>query len=223
MSFQTSSTTFSIPSQLIPIEFSSLAEFESFIEINLKENDRYFEQKDIFHERDVGEQLLVLHGTSRSGWFLNTINNLATYRKAIDLSFLKSNCFNQKFALDYSSYQTYSILNLSQIDAAISEITNIFEWAKNSPDYLIPLMPGFEIPAQLTGAEKEDYVMSIREMILESVQDDIISICPDIFVGYAEDGIGPGYLFTFLRTLQVLLLSAKSKKYAVIHLQVIPA
>jgi hypothetical protein len=217
MSADYCSTTFALSPETFPSRFVSFVDLESFVEA--KANEKYAEQKNILHESEIGDSSLVLHGASRYGAFQHAIADVLSTRGTTGLAFLTYGHFDQKFDSSHGGYFAISVLDSAKIVAAIVAIHDLIEWATLSPDELAKLLPGYEIMPDVKGIRRDELILATRQLVLDALRDDIISIHPSVYVPCADDGTGPGYFFAFLRTVLVILEGARKRGDIVVHFQ----
>jgi hypothetical protein len=199
----------SAPRDSIPASFASFVELESFLSSRARAR------------AEDPDPAMELFGATRNGWCYAAIDRLILEWQVPALGFLTTRSSGQKFDLGLGRYYQFSVLDFPEIDAAIAAIATVFERSEKHPDAAANLIMG---PVVATGnsAEEQENQAWMRQIILESVRDGLVSKNPSMEIPMAEDGQGPEYLFAFLRTALAILQAAKARREVVTHFQAIP-
>ena len=219
MSYHHTSTTFSLPVDAINELLRNKPELNSVV--TSLSNSAYEKQKNIDCEANAIDQSLFLHGCSRSYWFPKVIDNISR-NDVPGLWFLSANAEHpSQVRIDDSDgeYNLICILDEAAIDEAIAGIEKIFLLAKQSPIELTRQMPGYEEMGDWSPSYRKEMMSYLRDLILDAVTDQVISIHPSVYVPGADEGETPDYFFSYLRTLLVILRHAKLHGKRVIHMQ----
>jgi hypothetical protein len=220
MSTTYDSTTFSVPLDQAPDDFSSHEGVESFLSTFCSRSLE--QQREIRHPQRLGNASLTLHGVTRSGWCQWAIDNLIAPCGAPGLAFLTRR--EADWRVDFEEgYYLVSYLDAPKIALAVEGIQRVFAWAELNPLILAGLLPGYEIRPDYSEKDRRKYELDIEKIMLDAVLDEIISVRPHRDVPYAEDGTGPEYLFAFLRTMLVIMQVAAERREIVAHIQVLPS
>lgn len=231
MSVETGMTTFALPSEQIPRSFSSTKErrqfiseqanraYASFVSLagtgsiwKLLETPGYDPNTPWF-EQDVLRSELVLSGTSRSAWLEQYLAKLipAHCSATLELLTLQANAFpfeehpvgEDEYA--FVQHLRYLVLETPLISTMADDIRSFLRWSEANIEFVASVLK--------TECSREDLEISLRAKT--------VSFLPDRYHPTLrfDDGIGPEYMFLYLRSLLALLEQALAKGYLVVHFQ----
>ena len=220
MSTTYDSTTFSVPLDQVPDDFSSPEGVKSFLSTFCSESIE--QQREIRHPQHIGKASLTLYGVTRSGWCQWAIENLIAPCGAPGLAFLTLRAADWRVDFEWG-YYLVSCLDAPKIAIAVEDIQRVFAWAELNPLILAGLLPGYEIPPDYSEEERKKFEPDIEKLMLDAVRDEGISVRPHRDVPGADDGTGPEYLFAFLRTMLAIMQVAVERREIIVHIQDLPS
>jgi hypothetical protein len=224
MSAETGATTFALPHDQIPRSFSSLDERKKFI---TAQTNRAYE---LFvslagtwdpcklpntpgFEQEVLKSALVLSGTSRNAWFEHYLGLLLKMHGSASLEVLTLQAKTFPFEEiqvgegEYAFIQhlRYVVLETPLISSTASNIRSFLQWSEANIESVASVLE--------TECSREDLEISLRAQT--------ISFRPDFYHPTLrfDEGVGPEYLYLYLRSLLTLLEEAQARSCFVVHFQ----
>jgi TPR repeat protein len=172
---------------------ASIPSFQSFEEI-------FAYQEQLVGEKTDKDYIDYVLSASRKNWLMDGVEYLCRLAGIDDLSFLLGDgAIQYDWSFDEgeegSPYWTWKalILKTADVEKAISSITALFDWSRSHQNEL-----DGDILFGRFGSKEE-----VRETIAGAVVTKDLSL--DDRVPYADDGDGPGYLYSFLASMRQLM------------------
>lgn len=205
MSFSYASTAFALPAADVPLSFGSTDALLHFIQSQIA-RARDHEQRLCAdgHASDSGEQTLltarVLCGASSSGWFDRVLENVIKECGAGQLAFLTDNEDEAPFVWPDEDWRyRYTILDAARMGAVMNDLRALIDWSTDHTEQVGELIDWYS-PAEVAAAVQHT--------------DITWALCTR-----TEEGIGPDYLFVFLRSFLALLERAHAAGELVVFFQ----
>lgn len=215
MSWHNKSIVFALPKDLIPTTFETVEGQHGFV--IAQSNRAYLKRKEIEQAQEpknqpgnwleIGRSVLlsslVLRGLSRSGWFEKVLEDLIGQQGETALDFLTEKEDQAPFVWaneDEDFRYRYTALDSPRLSAVAADVRSLIAWCESNPDLAATLISD--------GFSRDDVLEAIH---LEDIAYDMAD--------YVDDGIGPDYLFCYLRGLLVILDRALAQGFAVVCFQ----
>lgn len=227
MTFRYRSDTFALPAAAIPAQFSTTTELMLFIEQQMQRGREALQaiasgpcspsldspgldspgldspgrtSPCQTHAAEALERALVLHGSSSSGWFERVLENLLDASGSRHLGFLTEKDEVAPFTWPDENWRfRCTVLDAQAVAQAAAEVRILIRWCSEHP--------------ALTGELLDWYA---ADEVTAAIA------CADVMIdvaAYIEEGLGPAYLFAYLRSLQHLLDCAQAAGLHVLHFQ----
>lgn len=208
MTFRYRSDTFALPAADIPPGFADTASLMHFVQQHVDRgfaamrelNSHNQNSPCLITAQEALERSLVLHGSSSSGWFERVLENLLQAQGARHLDFLTEQDEGAPFTWPDENWRfRCTVLDAGAIERCIGEIGALMAWCSEHTDLVGELLDWY-------AADEVQAAINCNDVTVDAAD-------------YTSEGVGPAYLFVYLRSLLRLLEGASTAGLLVFHFQ----